>query len=347
MTAHPNRIIPLLLVMTALGLVSTPLAATAQTLQPQVLFNFTRDPANPQANLVQGPDGTFYGTTVGGGGGDSGTVFKMTTNGALTTLVNFTRANGASPHAGLALGSDGSFYGTTSSGGSSNLGTVFKVTTNGALTKLVNFTNGNGANPYEGLVLGSDGSFYGTTYYGGSGGAGVIFRLVLRPAIISQPASRTNGVGTTATFTVTATGIQPFSYQWLKNGTNLVNGGNVSGANTNTLTLANVQTNDTGNFAVVVTNSWGSVTSSVAVLTVVVPSSITLSSAMLTNRIFYFSFTNTPGASFSVLTTTNLSLPFSNWTTLIGVVEAPPGKFQFTDPQATNSPQRFYRVRSP
>ena len=297
MTAHPNKIIPLLLVMTALGLVSTPLAATAQTLQPQVLFNFTRDPANPQANLVQGPDGTFYGTTVGGGGGDSGTVFKMTTNGALTTLVNFTRANGASPHAGLALGSDGSFY--------------------------------------------------GTTYYGGSGGAGVIFRLVLRPAIISQPASRTNGVGTTATFTVTATGIQPFSYQWLKNGTNLVNGGNVSGANTNTLTLANVQTNDTGNFAVVVTNSWGSVTSSVAVLTVVVPSSITLSSAMLTNRIFYFSFTNTPGASFSVLTTTNLSLPFSNWTTLIGVVEAPPGKFQFTDPQATNSPQRFYRVRSP
>ena len=104
MTAHPNKIIPLLLVMTALGLVSTPLAATAQTLQPQVLFNFTRDPANPQANLVQGPDGTFYGTTVGGGGGDSGTVFKMTTNGALTTLVNFTRANGASPHAGLALG---------------------------------------------------------------------------------------------------------------------------------------------------------------------------------------------------------------------------------------------------
>ena len=175
----------------------------------------------------------------------------------------------------------------------------------------------------------------------------MIFRLVLRPAIISQPASRTNGVGTTATFTVTATGIQPFSYQWLKNGTNLVNGGNVSGANTNTLTLANVQTNDTGNFAVVVTNSWGSVTSSVAVLTVVVPSSITLSSAMLTNRIFYFSFTTTPGASFSVLTTTNLSLPFSNWTTLIGVVEAPPGKFQFTDPQATNSPQRFYRVRSP
>ena len=57
MTAHPNKIIPLLLVMTALGLVSTPLAATAQTLQPQVLFNFTRDPANPQANLVQGPDG--------------------------------------------------------------------------------------------------------------------------------------------------------------------------------------------------------------------------------------------------------------------------------------------------
>jgi hypothetical protein len=37
----------------------------------------------------------------------------------------------------------------------------------------------------------------------------------------------------------------------------------------------------------------------------------------------------------------------TNWTVLGVVMELPPGPFQFTDPQATNCPQRFYRVRSP
>ena len=69
--------------------------------------------------------------------------------------------------------------------------------------------------------------------------------------------------------------------------------------------------------------------------------------AELLGGAFQFSFTNTPGASFSVLTTTNLSLPLSNWTVVGGATEVSPGQFQYTDPQATNTPQRFYRVRSP
>jgi hypothetical protein len=62
-----------------------------------------------------------------------------------------------------------------------------------------------------------------------------------------------------------------------------------------------------------------------------------------------FSFTNTPGATFTVWASTNLSLPFSAWTGLGPAVETPPGsgQFQFTDPGATNSPQGFYRVSSP
>jgi hypothetical protein len=47
------------------------------------------------------------------------------------------------------------------------------------------------------------------------------------------------------------------------------------------------------------------------------------------------------------LTTTNLLLPLTNWTVLGTVTDGPPGRFQFTDPQATNRPMRFYRVRSP
>ena len=69
--------------------------------------------------------------------------------------------------------------------------------------------------------------------------------------------------------------------------------------------------------------------------------------AILTNGGFQFAFTNSPNASFSVLATTNLSLPLSNWTVLGGVTEVSPGQFQFTDPQATNGGQWFYRLRSP
>lgn len=43
----------------------------------------------------------------------------------------------------------------------------------------------------------------------------------------------------------------------------------------------------------------------------------------------------------------NLALQFNNWTLLGAPVELAPGKFQFTDPQATNHPRRFYRVCSP
>ena len=142
-------------------------------------FTGTNNGANPQAALVQGSDGFFYGTTYGGGaytnqyGVGCGTVFKINTNGWLTSLYPFgsiqdTNGNpldGGNPQAALVQGSDGYFYGTTYSGGT-NLwsGTVFKISTNGVLTTLYSFTGGNdGANPQVALVQGSDGYFYGTT----------------------------------------------------------------------------------------------------------------------------------------------------------------------------------------
>jgi uncharacterized repeat protein (TIGR03803 family) len=87
------------------------------------------DGANPYATLVQATDGNFYGTTLGGGAGNRGTIFKIISSGTLTTLYSFCSqtdcADGANPYAGLVQATDGNFYGTTSSYGA-GVGTVFK-----------------------------------------------------------------------------------------------------------------------------------------------------------------------------------------------------------------------------
>lgn len=90
------------------------------------------------------------------------------------------------------------------------------------------------------------------------------------PAITAQPTNAVVIAGSNVAFSVTATGIGPLAYQWFFNGTNALAGG------TNTaLTLTNVLSANAGNYSVVVTNLTGSVTSVVAVLTVLVPPSIT------------------------------------------------------------------------
>jgi hypothetical protein len=90
------------------------------------------------------------------------------------------------------------------------------------------------------------------------------------PVIPSQPQSLALFEGRTATFSITASGDTPLSYTWRKNGTNLANGGNITGANTPTLTVSNTTiTNDAANYDIVVGNIVGSITSSVATLTLV------------------------------------------------------------------------------
>jgi len=86
-------------------------------------------------------------------------------------------------------------------------------------------------------------------------------------------------------------------------------------------------------------------TSTVVSVSVPLPTEILLVNAGTTNGSFQFSFTNTPGAVFGVLASTNIALPLSNWTALGGVTELSPGNFQFTDSQPPPD-QRYYRVRS-
>jgi hypothetical protein len=62
---------------------------------------------------------------------------------------------------------------------------------------------------------------------------------------------------------------------------------------------------------------------------------------------FRFSFTNTPGATFTAWASTNVALPLANWTPLGYVTQFSSGQYRFTDLQATNHPQRYYRISSP
>jgi uncharacterized repeat protein (TIGR03803 family) len=160
-----------------------------------VSFNNTNG-SDPMGALVQGPNGTLYGTTSSGGtNGGYGTVFQITTNNQLTTLVSFNNNNGANPLGALVRTTDGTLFGTTSSGiGGTTNGTVFQISTNGLLTTLVSFNGTNGANPYSGLLLAGDGNFYGTTYNGGSAGVGTVFKMT-RTGSLSNLASFNNTNG--------------------------------------------------------------------------------------------------------------------------------------------------------
>jgi uncharacterized repeat protein (TIGR03803 family) len=141
--------------------------------------------------VVQGTDGSFYGTAVAGGAEDNGTVFKITPSGRLTTLHTFlgSPTDGANPYAGLVQGADGNFYGTTSMGGTGlfckyGCGTIFKITPSGRLTTLHSFDGTDGSLPYAGLVQAANGTFYGATERGGANGGcnggegcGTVFKI--------------------------------------------------------------------------------------------------------------------------------------------------------------------------
>jgi uncharacterized repeat protein (TIGR03803 family) len=144
------------------------------------------DGSTPEGELIQASDGNFYGTTsAGGANGHGGTVFQLTSSGALTTLYNFCSlaqcADGEYPYAGVVEGRDGNLYGTTVLGGTNGQGTIFRIIPSGALTTLYNFCSlsscADGENPYAGVVEGRDGNLYGTTELGGAYASGTFFQL--------------------------------------------------------------------------------------------------------------------------------------------------------------------------
>ncbi len=141
------------------------------------------DGAYPEASLIQGSDGNFYGTTYEGGANNTGSIFKVSpTTGVKTVLYSFGTSgpnDGVKPN-GLIQDSAGNLYGTTYEGGAGNQGTVFKISAAGSETCLYSFGTSGGTDgeyPKAGLILGSNGNFYGTTYAGGTYNDGTIFEI--------------------------------------------------------------------------------------------------------------------------------------------------------------------------
>ncbi len=163
---------PLVLLLVDIGSV---VMAQAQTLT--TLHSFTGiDGFGPSGLILS--QGILYGTTVSGGVGTNGTVFKLNVDGTgFTNLHLFAGgADGFAPVCSLVL-SGNILYGTCAGGGSEFNGTVFALNSDGTgFTVLHSFTNGDGANPHAGLILQGD-RLYGTTLLGGAGGVGTVFRL--------------------------------------------------------------------------------------------------------------------------------------------------------------------------
>jgi uncharacterized repeat protein (TIGR03803 family) len=173
----------------------------SSTLTTLAAFNGSNG-ANPHSSLVMDSSGNLYGTSVSGGTANDGTVFELANGSStITTLANFTGANGANPYAGLVMDPSGNLYGTTANGGAANDGTVFELAAgSGTITTLASFNCTNGANPLGVLTLDSQGNLYGTANLGGASNHGTVFELAAGSSTITTVASfnGTNGSGPVA-----------------------------------------------------------------------------------------------------------------------------------------------------
>jgi Immunoglobulin domain len=168
-----------------------------------------------------------------------------------------------------------------------------------------------------------------------------ILTVLVPPAITAQPQSRTNYFGTTATFSVSATGTEPLSYQWRKRGTNLGDRTDV------VLTLTNVGRRDNGIYAVLVTNMLDSVLSSNATLLVRVPQRLGTPCLLSDGTCIILSGDADGGllstndlANFDLYASANLE----SWLLLTNSLSLTNGQLQLCDPGSTNLRQRFYRI---
>lgn len=156
-------------------------AGVAQAKKIAVVHDFgaSGDGVHPRAQMLLGPDGNLYGTTLQGGGtGSNGVVFQVTPEGTESVFHAFTGDDGVAPEGGLVADGTGNLFGAASKGGASGNGTVFTLASDGQITVLHDFAGGHdGATPRGALARDRKGNLYGTTNFGGKHGFGTVFEV--------------------------------------------------------------------------------------------------------------------------------------------------------------------------
>jgi hypothetical protein len=157
------------------------------------------------------------------------------------------------------------------------------------------------------------------------------------PAIVQPPANTVSALGATATFTVAASGTDPLTFHWRKNGSVLTNSGRIFGAATATLTIGNVALADAASYSVVVSNAFGTVTSPAATLTVTAPALLSVPAGPGNVG---FQFPTVAGGRYVI--ERKLTLDDPQWTE-VEVTTGTGGLQQFTRPITPGS--AFFRLR--
>jgi uncharacterized repeat protein (TIGR03803 family) len=169
---------------------------------------------------------------------------------------------------------------------------------------------------------------------------------VAQPVITAQPTNLFLASGTTATFSVSATGTVPRFFQWLFDGTAIV------GANSSILSLFNVQPTNSGYYSVIVSNASGSVTSQVAELKVFIPAPHNLSGIQAqSNGAVSLTFAGeitAPFAPYYDLYPLAASSDLANWVpvAMLQRTNTALNTLSFLDTNAPQFTQRFYRTAS-
>ncbi len=191
-----------------------------------------------------------------------------TTNPAYTSPF-YAYPHGSGEGIGCAITGGVFFNPTTTNYPSHLIGTYFFLDYCNSWINYIDFSSGTPVrNPFAtnqpGQMLAIDVGTDGNLYFLSRAGRlyKVVYTTTLAPVITLQPVSQSKSTGQSVTFSVSATGSNPLTYQWRKNGTN------ISGATGNSYTIASVQASDAANYSVTVSNSRGTATSNNATLTV-------------------------------------------------------------------------------
>lgn len=159
------------------------------------------------------------------------------------------------------------------------------------------------------------------------------------PEIVTQPSNQVALAGATVRFTVSASSSVEMYYQWYFD-----QEFPIVGPSSSQLSLADLTLQSAGKYSVLITNAFGSITSSPATLTVVAP---LLTNFFKTNGNFTLSFVGLPNTRTRLWATTNLNVPAAWQPIFTNTVTTTNGTWQYTDTNAVRFSERYYRFSTP